>query len=711
MSESKSRSNSRPGSAPNNQKTMTVLNPKTQARPSSQKSKALTKKPLERAKIASSASSSAGFSYKTPVMPAIDPAEKRKIELLNSKPLDKLDFSSLSGKSAELSQYDKERERRFKEIQSFIDNLRDNRTQETQAEIDEIESEISQREAKEMQEELMEDDIDLSSIEITKSSYAGIEEKLVERERLIKTISSFTDYLKEKEDEEGNKIVEFPQNFQEIVEFAVEHSVSMKQLDESYTPEDINWLQVYDQKKNNTNPEHQKALAKIRALDRTLEEIERKHKQLKLQWSKEDLKDSISNEPVFITRVKSRKHSISQNSISKISRASLPDKILKNIETASSYKGHYSFIDRLASSEKVKLNRLLEEGKSALVRIEENTGIIPDESIERLSEIDDKLKRYVPESAWEEKSISGYYKGSDKLSSTHGPFSINSKHKKGKVKPADPALREERERREAQQKLAEINTNLVNLHNKTVEKPTEEELNKLMLNAMMSINESEVIHSYAILDERNSVLQEAKNLIERIERNAQSSSDEESIHELLDEAQRAIDRYEELSRNEKILIESSPEYIRYKQKLQAYLNICNDAQREVENAMDRLTHVERKLAQAQDAFSRSDYLELDSEPYTSSLAKHSEIYPDLNIEAIEQEMESKALESLEGPEIKFKVLEMLNPDNFPLLHDVLGNINPEEYHDFEADEEYQAMLKSYMNIPEDEESDVAGNNE
>lgn len=708
MNESKSRPSSRPGSAPNNTKTMTVLQPKSISRPSSQRSKALTKKPLERAtKIASSASSSSGFTYKTPVL---DPVEKKKLDILTSKPLDRQAFSSLSQKSAELSQYDKEREQRFKEIQSFIDNLRDTKSQDSKAELEEIESEISMREAKE-QEDMIEDDLDISSVELTKRSYAGMEEKLVERERLIRSISSFTDYLKQQEDDEGNKIVDFPENFQDIVEFAVEHSVSMKQIDESYTPEDINWLEVYDTKKNNSKPEHQTALTKIKQLDKTLQDIERKHKQLKLQWSSEDSKDSIDREPAFITHLKSRKHSYTPSSASsKISRRTLPDKILKNIETASSYKGHYSFIDRLAGSEKEKLSRLLEEGKLELARIDECTGIIPDESIERLSEIDDKLKKYVPESFWEEKSISVPYRGAENLNSTNSPFSFTSKNKKNKVQPADPALREEKERREAQQKLSEINTSLLKLHNKTSDKPTEDEINKLMLNAMMTIDESEVIHSYAIQDERNSVLQGAKDLLEKIERRNMVASDDESIIELLDEAQIAIDKYEELCRNEMIIKESSPEYMRYKQRLESYLNVCKETQRDVDNAMDRLNCIERKLVQVQDAFARTDYINIDLEGQINSLNLNKSVTVDkeLDMEAFEQEIESKALESIQGTEIRFKMLEMLNVENFPLVYDVLENIKPDEFHDFEADEEYQAMLRRYMNPTEDEEDKVEG---
>lgn len=219
-------------------------------------------------------------------------------------------------------------------------------------------------------------------------------EKDKQRQKKIKDIEDFTQSLKNQKDEEGNQIVEFPEDFDEMVQVATDHASLAKASNKS--EEHVDWLVVYQAKhsKEKGDENYRKKMMKIRELDLIIAEKERQLKQIRSRDSEIDLNsEDSSRNSVFITRPGAKNQA---KSVSSYQSRSMPnDKILKNIELAGNYKGHYSLIDRLGNNEKDKLNSLLEGAESNA--IVEYPGIIPESANARIAEIDAQLRNMIPE--------------------------------------------------------------------------------------------------------------------------------------------------------------------------------------------------------------------------------------------------------------------------------------------------------------------------
>lgn len=182
-------------------------------------------------------------------------------------------------------------------------------------------------------------------IEKLKAHSKALEQKVLEREKKAKEIARFVTYLKTHTDTEGHRVVEFPENYEEILETAV-MAASLPGA------ETINWVQYYESKKD--DEKYQKDMEPIKALDLVLTEAE-----LKLR------KENDNHSSVFVTGLKNQ----------------FPEKIRKNIENAAD--GHRG--ERLSLRDKERLNHLTGE-------LEEEAHIISAEQLEKLREIEETLR-------------------------------------------------------------------------------------------------------------------------------------------------------------------------------------------------------------------------------------------------------------------------------------------------------------------------------
>lgn len=360
-------------------------------------------KPLQKLPSSTSPSTTmTDFSFNRP----IPSSEKQKLELLTSDPLS---FSVSTPCS-------------------------DSRTEGLKFIQDTLEAMLArkeEREAEEAYEEIL-DSLDMSE--------AG------ERLEKMKKINDFVENLKNKRDDEGNLLVELPENYEEILETAVEYrKINNKD------PE-VGWIQVFQARKEHESidEEYKKRREKIKELDLVLKEKERALKALKsgrssAKGSKTD--ENAEKDSFFLTKVQTR-------SVKKAKVYSEQNFIKKNIEYAEEERLG-SMMDRLSDKEKLRLAEI----EDSIGQKEVPTDIFVPSELERLQEIDQKLRNFIPQIEWEQKSISS---------------KSSNAQKKIKVKPGDPVLREAQERREVFSEMNNINSKLLDLQNKPL-KPMHED--------------------------------------------------------------------------------------------------------------------------------------------------------------------------------------------------------------------------------------------
>ena len=419
-------------------KKMEMINPgrskaQTSSKPSLSRpaSKPITSKPLKKASNSNSPSTTlSDFSSNRP----ISSSEKQKLELLASDPLNFTSSSASSTESINLTPLavPDDRSEGLKFIQATLESML---------------ARNKEREFEEAYEEMLES-LDQSDMN--------------ERLERMKKLNDFAESLKNKRDEEGNLMIDLPENYDEILEMAVEYK--KYHLDDP----DVSWMQVYDEKQKHEeiDLEYKKRRDKIKQLDLVLKEKEKMLKELKTsrlsqrsQKSVSKESDSPSKDSFFLTKVKTRTQK-------KQKVYSDQDFVKKNAEFIEEVKQGF-MINRLTLAEQ---RRLLEIEGSLNEKEENFENILVEDEIQRLEEIDKKLRNFVPQIEWEKKSVSsGQYS-----KSTQG-------NKKKKVQPGDPVLREAQERREVYNELSNINTRLTEIQNLPDKAIHEDDLKVLLI--------------------------------------------------------------------------------------------------------------------------------------------------------------------------------------------------------------------------------------
>jgi hypothetical protein len=269
--------------------------------------------------------------------------------------------------------------------------------------------------------------------------------ELNERLERMKKLNDFAEGLKNKRDEDGKLMIEMPEDYEEILEMAVEY----KKI-HSDDP-DVSWIQVYQarQEHEKIDLEYHRRRQKIKQLDLVLKEKEKMLQALKVsrlsaRSNKSTSKDSESpsKNDFFLTKVKTKP-------AKKQKVYSEQDFVKKNTEFIEEVK-QGSMITRLSYAEQLRLAEI----EKNLDKKEEFDDLLMKEEITRLEEIDKSLRTFIPQIEWEKKSIST------------GQYSKSSKNsKKEKTRPGDPVLREAQERREVFNELNDLNSRITELQN------------------------------------------------------------------------------------------------------------------------------------------------------------------------------------------------------------------------------------------------------
>ncbi|CAG9317764.1 unnamed protein product [Blepharisma stoltei] len=622
---SKTLKSTRPISAGKN--TMEVIAPR-QSTTESQRSRKTPTRKLERVSSGSTSPSTSLTDFSSIRPSTLDSTERSRLELLATNPLkSSTSIKELSQRSQELQEMLREKEEQMKQIQSIVSQMQEK-------------SELFEEE--ESYEQVMDAWRDIND-----------EGREKARQKRIKEIEDFTESLKNQRDEEGNKIVEFPEDYEEILQTATDHAVLAKEANQE--EENVNWIQVYQAKhaKEKEDTKYRQKMERIKQLDLVIAEKEKQLRDIRSRDSESDRRSVDSKESVFITRpgAKSQAHSVSSIS----TRAQPKDKILKNIEAASNYKGHYSLIDRLGNSDKTKLDRLLQEADSKA--IQEYTGIISNDTSKRLEEIDAALRNMVPQSDWESRSISNGASSSEISSKKSSTAS-----KKSKAKPAEPAILEEQERRNDYQRIKEINKSLAELNMRPQRALTEEELQSLVLDATLSIESSNREIQKAILYDNSSMMDEAKEIIKKLEN--LESLDVGQLNNLLGDAENAVEKYEKAVELQEKVIENEPQFVKARQTLEQFMKECDEKKVELEDALEKLNKMDSQIQKELRACQDSEELE--------KLAENEKIYipedKQLSVEEIDQEIEAKVMNNYNQPQSSFSDLADINPENYPTLY-------------------------------------------
>jgi len=243
--------------------------------------------------------------------------------------------------------------------------------------------------------------------------------------------------------------MELPDDYEEMLETAIEYrKINNKD------PE-VSWVQVYQARKEHEiiDEEYKKRREKIVELDLVLKEKERALRALKsgrssAKGSKTD--ENAEKDSFFLTKVQTR-------SVKKPKVYSEQNFIKKNIEYAEEVRLG-SMMDRLSDKERLRLAEI----EDSIGQKEVPTDIFVPGELERLEEIDQRLRSYLPQIEWESKSVSS---------------KSSNQAKKTKLKPGDPVLREAQERREVFTEMNNINSKLLDLQNRPVKPMHQDDIN------------------------------------------------------------------------------------------------------------------------------------------------------------------------------------------------------------------------------------------
>lgn len=579
-------------------KKMEVINPR-QANPV-QKGKTIPAKKLERVSSSSSPSTTlTDFSFgKT-----ISASEKQQLELLTSDPLSFTAPSSLQST---------DRSKTLQFLQETLELMQKNK------------EEIENEEAYERM------------VDTLKYSEAG--ERFEKMQKMQKLIES----LRNQKDDLGNNLVEFPEDFDEMVETAVEYK-------KNHNFDDVNWVEVFQSKHEHEakDEKYKKKRDKIRELDRVLKQ---KEKYLKdLRSSRESDKSSRTETPsgsVFITKVKTK------NEVRTVRPTA--NFVKKNIENIEEYKGGSYLTEKLTDRDQYRL-ALIEEN---LDTIEEYNGILPQDSALRLEEIDRTLRNYVPQLKWEEMSVSS------------GQYSNSSKKnpKIQKAKPGDPVLREAQERRETISELQDINSKLLELQNRPVRPLDDQELQNLLIDTGYDFDSLPAPISYKSSEE--TLLDEAKESIRKIEELEKLDFDE--VLEIVLEAETALLKYQKIAEIQDRDLENDLEFVKAKSSLRETLDKCEGHQKECDTALDRIEKLEEKLKKQREELEKEEKIE----EAILEEAKVPEVKPQ-SLEEIDQEIESKTEFPLKTGAF-FPDMDEITPENYPTLYYVYEKVLQQE---------------------------------
>ena len=559
----------------------------------------------------------------------INSSEKERLELLTTNPLKSTGFKEISDKNQECIQTLKDKEDQMKQLQSYLNSMQEK-------------YQINLEDSKEPQEPTLEESV--SQIKETINSIQNYTQEVQEREKRVKEIQNFTEQLRTKKDEEGNPIVEFPENFDEIVDTSHEYR--------SVSDETVNWIEVYQKRKEleEKDQNFKQRMQKIKELDALLNQKEQQVKSSRgskrTAYSDHSYSPTPSNRSLFFTGVRTKTPSYAPSS----SKTTKSDKIQKNIELAGSYKGHHSLIDKLTTQEKQRIDKLLENSEGNLYSIEEYTGIMSEEQSARLKEIENSLKKMNPQLEW---------KDPKELNQPKKP----KKPKKSK-KPGEPALQAVKESRETANKLKSINNSLMKLRQEAPKPLTEEELNKLVSETALVLQRSSVSVQNAILDEKTSSIEHAKTILEKVQELENLNTDE--LQELLEEAQHHMDKYQQLAQLENEELQSDPKYQAALQKLNTYIEKCSEQEKDLKETFKQLENVEFKLGEAQKAIQKSEEFQKSIDESEVEVPE----FPQPTLEELDQEMESKILDTFEPPPKEDPYSEF-TPEDLPALYYML----------------------------------------
>mmetsp|Transcript_34346 Transcript_34346/g.60164 ORF Transcript_34346/g.60164 Transcript_34346/m.60164 type:complete len:647 (+) Transcript_34346:1691-3631(+) len=488
-----------------------------------------------------------------------------------------------------------------------------------------------------------------------RSSYSDLDAVLKAQLVKIDEIAKRTEELKRKRGEDGELIVNYPADFDDIMEYAIEQDSFRRENDLSYTGnEQINWVALYRSKEacEGEDPILLEKRRKIKLLDKRIRQKEQKLKEIRSRSRLTESQSVDSYDPTFVTKGTRLRKKSPDSFKSRPSRRSETQNfpiVQRNIDNAANIKSRQYLTERLTEQEKEYLERLVESNSTALVPV---SSLLNDMSISRLQEIDESLKHYVPEDKWEEKSI--IYSASersnrskDKKSKT--PSSIASSNFQA-AEPKEPALQEEKERREAYQKLKRINQSLLDLQNSGPQELTEEELNKLILEAKLAIDANDSYAIKAIEYYQDKLIDTAKEIIEKIE----TRLDEPLALQDWTQYDKALEMYEKNMADEPLAI---PEIGPVVEELDKELRELDAALRDTEILADKYEVIGKYFASP---------LEIEPLPEV--------VVPEEDIEAFIRTVEEKALNSFVPPQIEFTFVNSISAEEFPIYSSLLASL-------------------------------------
>ena len=513
----------------------------------------------------------------TPVVPDINSEEKQKLKLLAGNPM-KLEelHATLREKERKFEEEAKRKEEKLQRLQQSIQDIIEKKTDEGTPLVDF--SSVSR------QEDDSGDELDLSqSSALLESIESGVSTRSAARERL----QAATDELLSREDEDGFKLIELPAKYEDILEMVYE----MQSADRDNVAS--NCIEVYEKREAiiSQNEKNQQEWEKIRELDRI---IARKEKELKEIEGNPTLVSGMSTDrPTFVTHYKKP---------ASVTSAKVQDKVQKNIELASNPAARFSMIERLPKKEKDRLAELEEE--------KDPKPVLYSTEMQKLAAIDEKLKAFVPQEKWEQRSIQSY--PLPMLTNTASDTSFNTTRSAltapsmlmTEAQPGDKELSELRERREARKRLDDINKSLTELAEKPIVPLSDFEVRKLLSQADDAILDSQEFIIRALVEEKTSALETAKELLAKLEGNMQ---EEDNSEEILRQAEIAMQKYENLYALEQEALHEDPQQ---KAQIRDLMEKYEAKEREIDDILRNLDDLEAKTKQELEELEGEERVEL-----------------------------------------------------------------------------------------------------
>lgn len=471
-------------------------------------------------------------------------------------------------------------------------------------------------------------------------------------ERLMK-LQADLQAMKDQMNDDNLPIVQFPNDFDEILENCYEHDSYAREIDEDFTPllDGTDWISLSITENPTPDAKNfRKEREKIRKLDRIL-------RQKGGSRGKEDLG---FDDPTFITKKGGpsrppRSATKSVNSMQTTStKRTIGDKVQQNIDNA--FSDVKSLTDRLSIANKSRLGALMSSDAQSLVPIDEESRLMTPANESRIAEINDQLRSYVPSNMWENRSL---------IADTPSEISsITTKTTKQKALPKDPALREARLERELNENLAQINKSLTVVASKEYE-INEDILSGLELDAQLAIESSGMMLP-AVEHKATKLLEEAMAIM-----NNTKIGGPDDTEDLLGEADRAFEEYEKQLKAEEERIINSEEYKQVQVEQREYLQKCKDQEKEINNILKEVDQIASKFEDEIVAIDEQDIAEdkmINSEVYVPAMVEPT-------LEDLDAEIEARVMETFVPPEYDYTYAKELTSENYPLCGEVFLQIN------------------------------------